>query len=94
MLRKILAFAVCVLAMLAFGGAAMVAAQGTAAEHGNQNITVADTAPNICVMTFTDVPQGSTFYTYIECLYCRNIVGGYPDNTFRPNTDVTRGQLS
>ena len=94
MLRKIMAFAVCVLAMLAFGGAALVAAQGTAPEHGNQTVMVADTAPNVCVMTFTDVPQGSTFYTYIECLYCRNIVGGYPDNTFRPNADVTRGQLS
>jgi len=30
----------------------------------------------------------------VECLVCRGIVNGYPDNTFRPNNDVTRGQLS
>jgi hypothetical protein len=37
---------------------------------------------------------GSTFYQYIHCLACLGIVGGYPDGTFRPNNNVTRGQLS
>jgi len=45
-------------------------------------------------LTFTDVPQGSTFYPYIHCLACLGIINGYPDNTFRPNNNVTRGQLS
>jgi hypothetical protein len=43
---------------------------------------------------FVDVPPGSTFYSYIRCLACRGIVNGYQDGTFRPNNNVTRGQLS
>ncbi|HYO48818.1 MAG TPA: S-layer homology domain-containing protein [Chloroflexia bacterium] len=30
----------------------------------------------------------------MHCLACRGIMGGYADNTFRPNNDITRGQLS
>lgn len=37
---------------------------------------------------------GSTFYTYIHCLACRGIINGYPDGTFKPENNVTRGQLS
>jgi hypothetical protein len=57
--------------------------------------------------TFYDVPTNDTFYPYISCLHCRNIVSGYPcggpgepclDCTyapyFRPGAYVTRGQLS
>jgi hypothetical protein len=40
------------------------------------------------------VPQGSTFYEFVQCLACRGILGGYPDGTFRPNNTVTRGQLA
>jgi hypothetical protein len=40
------------------------------------------------------VTQGSTFYPYVHCLACLDIVSGYPDGTFRPNNNVTRGQLS
>jgi endoglucanase len=56
-----------------------------------------------CTVTFEDVPQGSTFYDFIECLACRGIVGGYPcggpgepcpGGYFRPNNNVTRGQVS
>jgi hypothetical protein len=57
--------------------------------------TVAATAsPTICPMSFTDVPSGSTFHTFIRCLTCRGIISGYADGTFRPNNNVTRGQLS
>ena len=54
-------------------------------------------------MQFTDVPSGSTFYSYIRCLACRGIVGGYPCGGpsepcpgpyFRPNNQVTRGQVN
>jgi len=48
----------------------------------------------VCPIQFTDVPQGSTFYDFIRCLACRSIINGYPDGTFRPNNNVTRGQLS
>ncbi|MDQ3930272.1 MAG: S-layer homology domain-containing protein [Chloroflexota bacterium] len=47
-----------------------------------------------CNIQFTDVPVGSTFYQYVQCLACRGILGGYADGTFRSNNDVTRGQLS
>ena len=48
----------------------------------------------VCPIQFSDVPNGSTFYVWIRCLACRLIVNGYSDGTFRPNNNVTRGQLS
>jgi hypothetical protein len=50
--------------------------------------------PSACSIQYTDVPMDSTFYPYIHCLSCLGIVSGYPDDTFRPNNPVTRGQLS
>jgi len=47
-----------------------------------------------CTIQFNDVPQGHTFYPYVRCLACRNVLGGYDDGTFRPDTEVTRGQLA
>jgi hypothetical protein len=47
-----------------------------------------------CTISFSDVPVGSTFYPYIHCLACLGIINGYPDGTFKPNANVTRGQLS
>jgi hypothetical protein len=47
-----------------------------------------------CTLAFTDVPNGSTFYADIRCLACRGIINGYPDGRFKPNNNVTRGQLS
>jgi hypothetical protein len=40
------------------------------------------------------VPQGSTFYQWIHCLACLGIINGYSNGTFKPNANVTRGQLS
>jgi uncharacterized delta-60 repeat protein len=56
--------------------------------------TRTSTATPTCAVAFADVPEGSTFYQFVRCLACRNILGGYSDNTFRPNNEVTRGQLS
>jgi S-layer homology domain len=62
--------------------------------------------PTICTTTFTDVPPGSTFYVYIQCLACRGVISGYPcggpgepcngnnDPYFRPQNNVTRGQIA
>jgi len=50
--------------------------------------------PTICPIEFVDVPVGHTFYGSIKCLACRGIVSGYSDGTFRPNNQVTRGQLA
>ena len=43
---------------------------------------------------FSDVPAGSTFYAYVETARNLNLASGYSDGTFRPNANVTRGQLS
>ena len=50
--------------------------------------------PTACPIQFNDVQEGSTFYEAVRCLACRNIVNGYADGTFRPNENVTRGQLA
>jgi N-acetylneuraminic acid mutarotase len=50
--------------------------------------------PSACSIEYSDVPVGSTFYPYVRCLACRGIINGYPDGTFKPNNNVTRGQLS
>jgi hypothetical protein len=43
---------------------------------------------------FTDVTVGNTFYANIMCLACQGFISGYSDGTFRPNNEVTRGQLA
>jgi hypothetical protein len=50
--------------------------------------------PTMCTLTFTDVPPIHTFYVHVRCLACKGILGGYSDGSFRPNNDITRGQLS
>jgi photosystem II stability/assembly factor-like uncharacterized protein len=64
-------------------------------------------APPSGQWTFQDVPEGSTFWTWIEALATSGAINGYPcggtgepcvppDNRpyFRPGNDVTRGQSS
>jgi len=62
--------------------------------------------PTHCAIQFADVPPGSTFYDYIMCLACRGLISGYAcggtgepcnpahDPYFRPNANVTRGQIA
>jgi subtilisin len=40
------------------------------------------------------VQPDNVFYSFIRCLACRGIIGGYDDGTFRPFNDVTRGQIA
>jgi N-acetylneuraminic acid mutarotase len=47
-----------------------------------------------CSIEYSDVTPDSPFYQQIMCLSCMSLVGGYADGTFRPNNEVTRGQLS
>ena len=63
----------------------------------------ATATPTVCLIYFVDVPPDSTFYTYVRCLGCRGIVGGYPCGGpgepcpgayYRPGNNVTRGQTS
>jgi hypothetical protein len=44
--------------------------------------------------TFSDVPTTHTFYCYVETAVEHSIISGYSDGTFRPENNVTRGQLS
>jgi S-layer homology domain len=93
MIRKIVILTISVLAILVAVGASRVSAQSTETAR-TSDTSISNSQPDICVMSFSDVPQGSTFYQYIYCLYCRGVIDGYQDGTFRPNNNVTRGQLS
>ncbi|HET6312637.1 MAG TPA: PHB depolymerase family esterase [Chloroflexia bacterium] len=59
---------------------------------GNEPMPTATAIP--CAVQFPDVPQGSAFYAYVRCLACQGILGGFADGTFKPGSNVTRGQLS
>ena len=50
--------------------------------------------PTACPVQFSDVPAGHTFYAFIRCLACREVVSGYADGTFHPEYAVTRGQIA
>jgi hypothetical protein len=52
-----------------------------------QQIMVANTR-------FWDVLTTYWAYPYIEALASRGVIGGYPDGSFRPGNQATRGQLS
>jgi hypothetical protein len=56
--------------------------------------TVTATVTDNCNLNFPDVPQGSTFYSYIHCLACQGVVSGFSDGTFRPGANITRGQIA
>ncbi|HYP39630.1 MAG TPA: S-layer homology domain-containing protein [Chloroflexia bacterium] len=58
------------------------------------NAAIATSTAIACALTFSDVPEGHTFYPFVKCLACQGILGGYTDGTFRPNNDITRGQIS
>jgi hypothetical protein len=45
-------------------------------------------------MHFSDVPVNYWAYGYIEWAYCHGIINGYPDNTFHPEANATRGQIA
>jgi hypothetical protein len=44
--------------------------------------------------TFSDVPESHVFYDYITGMCELGITTGYPDGTYRPSQNVTRGQMS
>lgn len=50
--------------------------------------------PNLCEIWFNDVPRDHWAWNYITYMACHEIVVGYPDGTFRPNNNVSRGQAA
>ncbi len=70
-----------------------VEATATPAE-ATATTTPTGTPSALCAITFSDVPADNPFYAYVRCLVCRGIASGYPDGTFRPGNNVTRGQIA
>ena len=68
--------------------------------HTSTPLNTTTSTPTACLLQFTDVPATHTFYPFIRCMACRGIISGYSsgcetgDPCFRPNNNVTRGQLS
>lgn len=50
--------------------------------------------PTPCSITFSDVHPPDYFYSAVTYLFCRGVISGYIDNTFRPYNLTTRGQLT
>jgi hypothetical protein len=50
--------------------------------------------PTPCVFWFSDVRPTDYFYEPVKYLYCRGVVIGYPDGTFRPYNSTTRAQMT
>lgn len=44
--------------------------------------------------SFPDVPASKHFAEAVNELAARNIIGGYPDGTFKPGNSITRGQAA
>lgn len=45
-------------------------------------------------MSFKDLPTSHWAYSYIEKLVKLQIIGGYPDGSFRPSANVTRSEFA
>src|SRR5207253_5914387 len=56
--------------------------------------STATATPSLCAISFTDVQASDYFYEPVRYLYCRGVVSGYGDGTFRPYNLTTRGQLT
>jgi hypothetical protein len=71
-------------------------AGGTATATGvaSTATSTAQATATTCSVTFSDVAPNNTFYANIRCLACRGIIGGYADGTFRPGSNITRGQIA
>ncbi|MDQ5826406.1 MAG: S-layer homology domain-containing protein [Chloroflexota bacterium] len=56
----------------------------------------------MCTIRFADAGPGTPFYEYVRCLACRDVLSGYsgaancPNGSpcFRPNDNITRGQIA
>ena len=44
--------------------------------------------------SFSDVKESHADFEGISTLYAAGIISGYPDGTFKPDTNVTRGQAA
>jgi hypothetical protein len=76
------------------------------ATRTTQAVATATGVPSTCSVQFSDVAAGSAFYSYVRCLTCQTVMGGYPCGGanepctspdaiyFRPSALITRGQIA
>ncbi|HEY0071779.1 MAG TPA: S-layer homology domain-containing protein [Chloroflexia bacterium] len=77
----------------------VIRASGTGGACPTATPTATSTA---CPIQFVDAGPSTPFYEYIRCLACRGVLGGYSGSTncpggspcFRPNDNITRGQIA
>lgn len=71
---------------------------GTATPTSTMTTTSTTATPTAtatsCTINFSDVHTTDYFYEPVRYLYCAGVITGYPDNTFRPYNNASRGQLS
>ncbi len=96
--KVVVALSLGLLIVLGFGMFTTWEAQAEAASRvgstARANVPAAvPTSPSMCP-EFPDVPPTNPFYSYVTCLACRGVIGGYGDGYFRPNNNVTRGQIA
>ena len=66
----------------------------------NLNSVLGDQTNDFCAtdakypQVFPDVPMNSPYYEHVQELECHNVIHGYSDNTFRPYSPVTRGEMA
>lgn len=61
---------------------------------GGSNPTPTPTSSTSCVQPFPDIDCAHTFFTYISNLKTGGIVNGYSDGTYRPDSNVSRGEMA
>ncbi|WP_312505609.1 5'-nucleotidase C-terminal domain-containing protein [Lysinibacillus sp.] len=57
-------------------------------------VTAVAVAPASAASPFSDVKESHANFEAISTLYAAGIISGYPDGTFKPDTNVTRGQAA
>lgn len=58
------------------------------------NTPVPPPPPGPCGMAFSDIQSSFWAYDHISFLFCSGVIGGYPDGSFKPNNNTTRGQFT
>jgi hypothetical protein len=60
-------------------------------EYGEENINQPSSSLQV---SFTDLPNTHWAYKYIADMVNRKVIGGYPDNKFRPNNTISRAEFA
>jgi|GEM_PF-4838078 len=84
----------CVLALAAVMASLFWTGAVSAREGGQITNAAATESSANCAMSFSDVSPADYHYEAVRYLYCMGAINGYPDGTFRPNNNTTRGQVT